>query len=166
VQQAAPPRVSRFAEERAWRSTAGWSHTTGSDKFELHITKSLEAAAVDLALLWKIVEGPLKLLGGPLYDRYLRYRMRRDIRAGSGRKIGILISRLDGDRSSCRQSDRNPDDCFVVITGLVLIGAKIKEACDPAWFETRRFASLLTMRDRRKRPHPEGAAVVRDPPSS
>ena len=39
-----------------------------------------------------------------LFDRYLKYCIRRDIRLGSGAKIGILIARLSDDTpsNSCR----------------------------------------------------------------
>jgi hypothetical protein len=53
---------------------------------------------VDWAAIGWSIAGPIvKGIGGRLYDRYLKYKIRRDIRASSGKKIGIFIARLAGD---------------------------------------------------------------------
>ena len=54
-------------------------------------------SVLEWGLVWKIVEKPLSLIGGSLYDRYLRYRIRRDIRHGTDQKIHILLCRLADD---------------------------------------------------------------------
>jgi tetratricopeptide (TPR) repeat protein len=51
----------------------------------------------------KLPELVLRLIGGRLYDRYLKYKIRRDIRLGSGKKLGILLARL---------ADDTPTDSF------------------------------------------------------
>jgi hypothetical protein len=58
---------------------------------------------IEWGLVLKIAEPALRLIGGPLYDRYLKYKIRRDIRGGSGEKISILIARL---------ADDTPTDSF------------------------------------------------------
>jgi tetratricopeptide (TPR) repeat protein len=55
---------------------------------------------IEWGLVWKIVEKPLALIGGPLYDRFMRMRTRTLIRASSGRKISILLARIDGDTAN------------------------------------------------------------------
>ena len=52
----------------------------------------------------RLAEPVLKAIGGSLYDRYLKYKIRRDIRLGTGTKIAIIIARLAGDdeHNSCR----------------------------------------------------------------
>jgi tetratricopeptide (TPR) repeat protein len=55
------------------------------------------------ALGWKLAEPVLRLFGGHLYDRYLKHKIRRDIRGGSRGKIHILLARL---------ADDTPTDSF------------------------------------------------------
>ena len=52
------------------------------------------------ALGWKLAEPVLRLIGGRLYDRYLKYIIRRDIRRGSNQKISILLARLADDTTT------------------------------------------------------------------
>ena len=48
----------------------------------------------------RLAEPVLRLVGGPLYGRYLKYKARRDIRRGPGKKIHILIARLAEDTAT------------------------------------------------------------------
>jgi tetratricopeptide (TPR) repeat protein len=68
---------------------------------------TLRSKVFDWAAIGWTIAGPVaKRIGGRVYDRYLKYTIRRDIRAGSGTKIGILIARLPGDTpdNSCRRT--------------------------------------------------------------
>ena len=47
----------------------------------------------------RLAEPVLRFFGGRLYDRYLKYKIKRDIRLGSGKKIGIIIARLTDDNA-------------------------------------------------------------------
>jgi hypothetical protein len=52
---------------------------------------------IEFGVLWKVLEKSLGGVGGPLYERYQRYAARRDIRRSAGRKIAILLAKIDGD---------------------------------------------------------------------
>lgn len=42
--------------------------------------------------------GPLlKAIGGPLYERYKSYAKKRDIRRTAQDRIGVLVTKIDGD---------------------------------------------------------------------
>jgi tetratricopeptide (TPR) repeat protein len=79
----------------------------------------MESFAANAAL--KLLEKALSWVITPLRDRFLRLRRRNQIRASAGRKIGILLARLDGDtdtgslRETIRETIRRELDDAVEI---------------------------------------------------
>src|SRR5205085_1178574 len=56
-------------------------------------------SVMEFGVLWKFVEKPLNWISGSLYERYKRYAVQRDIRRSAGRKIAVLLAKIDGDNN-------------------------------------------------------------------
>ena len=57
-------------------------------------------------LFLRLFEPVLKAIGGPLYNRYQRHALQRDIRATASGKIGVLLTTLGRPRAFRRMATR------------------------------------------------------------